>query len=79
MKELLKITDIKEGVTATECHVETEREMLVLMASLIGAMEKLPMLAKAVAGAAHVRAMDPQWAKELTRMMTRSAEIKTTN
>ena len=79
MKELLKITDVKDGVTATECNVETEREMMVLMGSLIGAMEKMPMLAKAVVGAAHVRTIDPAWAKELTRMMTRSAEIKTKN
>lgn len=79
MKELLKITDIKDGVTVTECNVETEREMMVLMGSLIGAMETVPMLAKAVVGAAHLRAVDPKWAKELTRMMRRSADIKTQN
>ncbi len=79
MKELLKITVLKDSICSADLSCDTQHEKEMLAASLLSLMDKDEGFAVSILHTAYIYAAKRKAVSEITEKAIRSAEIKTKN
>ena len=79
MKELLKITHLKDGVCEAKCDLQNEQEKQMTAAAILGLMDKDKDLAQALMNACFNYALHRKEVSEMNALAIKSAKQKTQN
>lgn len=79
MKELLKITHLKDGVCEAKCDLQNEQEKQMAAAAILGLMDKDKDLAQALMNACFNYALHRKKVSEMNALAIKSAKQKTQN
>lgn len=79
MKELLKITHLKDGVCEAKCDIENEQEKQMTAAAILGLMDKDKELAHALMNACFNYALHRKEVSKMNALAIKSAKQKTQN
>ena len=79
MKELLKITHLKDGVCEAKCDLQNEHEKQMMAAAILGLMDKDKDLAQALLNACFNYAIHRKEVSEMNALAIKSAKQKTQN
>lgn len=79
MKELLKITHLKDGVCEAKCDIENEHEKQMMAAAILGLMDKDKELAHALMNACFNYALHRKEVSKMNALAIESAKKKTQN
>jgi hypothetical protein len=79
MKELLKVTVLKDAICSAEIHCETQHEKVMLASSLLSLMDKDEEFAKILIRNSFLYMSLRKKVSETNAEAIRSAEIKTKN
>lgn len=79
MKELLKITHLKDNVCEAKCDLQNEQEKQMTAAAILGLMDKDKELAQALMNACFNYALHRKEVSEMNALAIKSAKQKTQN
>lgn len=78
-KDLLRITHLKDGICSTELHNDTEHELDMVSAGILGLMDQDEAFAKAIIQCAGLYIMKRKELGEINKEAMRSADVKLKN